>query len=95
MRTKIEQASSAGCASNDQEAPAETTVSENAAGQHKRSDSLVPFQFADRSIRTVYRESVVWFVAADVCDVLGIVNNRDALARLDTDEKSLLDVGED
>nr|WP_276561612.1 Bro-N domain-containing protein [Bacillus sonorensis] len=30
-----------------------------------------------------------WFVAKDVCDVLEIKNNRDALSRLDDDEKGV------
>lgn len=29
-----------------------------------------------------------WFVAKDVCDILGISNNRDAIAALDDDEKN-------
>lgn len=32
-----------------------------------------------------------WFVAVDVCGVLGVLNSRDAIARLDDDEKD--DVG--
>ncbi len=36
-------------------------------------------------------EGVVWFVAADVCQSLEIANSRDALSRLDDDEKD--DVG--
>jgi anti-repressor protein len=30
-----------------------------------------------------------WFVAADVCEALTISNNRDALSRLDDDEKGV------
>ncbi len=29
-----------------------------------------------------------WFVAKDVCDILGISNNRDAISQLDNDEKN-------
>lgn len=48
------------------------------------------------SVRTaIDQDGNIWFVAIDVCDVLGISNNRMALTRLDTDEKaevSLTDV---
>lgn len=44
------------------------------------------------SVRTALdQDGNIWFVAKDVCDVLGIVNNRDAMSRLDDDEKA--DVG--
>ena len=39
-------------------------------------------------IRTVNISGEPWFVAADVCRALEIVNHKDALSRLDEDEKS-------
>ena len=39
------------------------------------------------SIRTIMRDNDPWFVAADVCRALEINNNRDAISRLDDDEK--------
>lgn len=42
-------------------------------------------------IRATMIEGVEWFVAKDVCDVLGIKNSRDALKKLDEDERH--DVG--
>lgn len=39
-------------------------------------------------IRTVNRGGQPWFVAADVCRALDVVNSRDAVARLDEDEKN-------
>lgn len=39
-------------------------------------------------VRTVEREGEPWFVAADVCRALEIRNSRDAVARLDDDEKN-------
>ena len=39
-------------------------------------------------IRVVERDGEPWFVAADVCRALDVVNSRDAVARLDTDEKN-------
>ena len=47
------------------------------------------FKFEESfTVRTVVKDGEPWFVAKDVCDVLGISNNRDALAALDEDEKS-------
>lgn len=39
-------------------------------------------------IRTVRKNNAPWFVAIDVCRALEISNNRDALTRLDDDEKN-------
>lgn len=39
-------------------------------------------------IRVQLINSEPWFVATDVCQVLGISNNRDAVSRLDNDEKA-------
>lgn len=38
---------------------------------------------------TLIKDGEPWFVAADVCRVLDISNNRDALSRLDIDEKGV------
>lgn len=43
------------------------------------------------SVRTALdQDGNIWFVSKDVCDVLGIVNNRDAMSRLDDDEKDVV-----
>lgn len=39
-------------------------------------------------VRTVVKDNEPWFVAADVCRALEIVNHKDALTRLDEDEKT-------
>lgn len=44
------------------------------------------------SVRTVLKNGDVWFVAKDVCDALGLDNNRQALTRLDEDEKGVTKV---
>lgn len=41
------------------------------------------------SIRTIMQDGEPWFVAADVCRALEIANHRDALQRLDDDEKGV------
>ena len=49
--------------------------------------NLTPFRFDDQQVRVVIdKQGEPWFVAADVCAVLGIANNRDAISRLDDDE---------
>lgn len=42
------------------------------------------------SMRTTIRDGEPWFVAADVCRALEIKNARDAVARLDDDEKGVV-----
>jgi prophage antirepressor-like protein len=50
------------------------------------------FNFESHNVRTVIDDDgEIWFVAKDVCESLGISNHRDALTRLDDDEKD--DVG--
>jgi prophage antirepressor-like protein len=44
------------------------------------------------NVRVVIRDGEPWFVAADVCKVFGIVNNRNVTSRLDEDEKGVHDV---
>jgi prophage antirepressor-like protein len=54
------------------------------------SDNLVPFLFEGEGlVRVVIRDGQPWFVAADVCKVLGIKNSRDAIEKLDHDEKGV------
>lgn len=47
------------------------------------------FTYDSAEVRTVMVGGEPWFVAKDVCAVLGIANNRDALGRLDEDEKGV------
>lgn len=53
------------------------------------STQLIPFQFEAFPIRVVMISGEPWWVAADVCAALEISNNRDALTRLDDDEKGV------
>ena len=46
----------------------------------------------DRNIRVIEKDGTPWFVAKDVCDVLGLTNNRKALQTLEEDELMLLRV---
>lgn len=44
------------------------------------------------SVRTFIIEGAPWFVAADVCRCLEISNNRDAISRIDEDEKGVASI---
>ncbi|WP_238544924.1 phage antirepressor KilAC domain-containing protein [Geomicrobium sp. JCM 19039] len=46
------------------------------------------FNYHQQEVRTVIINDEPWFVAKDVCDVLEINNSRQALTRLDDDEKA-------
>lgn len=48
------------------------------------------FGFGDQLVRAVEREGGVWFVGKDVCDALEIGNSRQALSRLEDDEKGVI-----
>ena len=61
--------------------------------QHKPSPTLIPFDFEETPIRVILDENGdLWFVAADVCRVLDISTYRDAVARLDDDERGSVKV---
>ena len=51
-------------------------------------DTLRVFDYNGKSIRAMEFNGQPWFVAIDVCNVLEIANSRDAVARLDEDEKN-------
>lgn len=56
-----------------------------------QQQTLTPsvFSFTTGAVRVVLRDDAPWFVAADVCAALSIENNRDAMSRLDDDEKGV------
>jgi len=54
-------------------------------------NALQTFVYGERQpVRVSLIDGEHWFVARDVCDVLGIGNSRQALAKLDTDEKGVI-----
>ena len=53
------------------------------------SAQVIPYVFDDDLVRVVMRDGAPWFVGKDVCRVLNIVNHKDALGRLDDDEKGV------
>ena len=50
---------------------------------------IMTFNFSEskNEIRNLLLDNKVWFIAKDVCDALGIINNRQAIRELDEDEK--------
>lgn len=56
----------------------------------------VPFLFEGTHLVRVILDGRAepWFVGADVCRVLGIVNSRDALGRLDDDERNTVAIAD-
>jgi hypothetical protein len=50
-------------------------------------NAITPFIFEDNLVRTIMRDDEPWFVGKDVCRVLGLTNETQALARLDDDER--------
>ncbi|NKD46164.1 hypothetical protein HEQ62_10120 [Haematospirillum jordaniae] len=60
----------------------------NNATPESNAMTMIPFVFEGDNVRTIVDENgVPWFVAADVCRVLEISKYRDAIARLDEDER--------
>ena len=55
-------------------------------------NGLQVFEYEGSAVRTVEKDGEPWFVAADVCSYFGIANHRNAVARLDEDEKGVCDV---
>lgn len=55
----------------------------------KTTANFTIFNFGDSTIRVTDKSGEPWFVAKDVCDVLGIANSRDGISRLDADEKDV------
>ena len=74
----------------------ETKNAEDIAGCGKKAKSLgtevlnsQTFNFMGTDVRVVMKDDEPWFVAPDVCTVLGVTNNRDALRILDAAEKGV------
>ena len=53
----------------------------------KENPQFTIFRFGDSEIRVIDKQGEPWFVAKDLCDALSIANSRDALNKLDDEEK--------
>ena len=63
--------------------------------KEEEMNALSIFNFENNEIRThVNDNGDVWFVGKDVCNCLGLKNSRDALARLDDDEKGYVGIAD-
>ncbi|MEK5099362.1 MULTISPECIES: phage antirepressor [unclassified Bacillus (in: firmicutes)] len=51
------------------------------------------FNYQDQQVRTVVKDGEPWFVAKDVCEILGIKNATQAVAKLDDDERAMFNIG--
>ena len=60
-----------------------------ASGEPNGLSGLQAFACGEKAVRAVEREGQVWFVAQDVCDVLGLANSSQALRKLDESEKGV------
>jgi prophage antirepressor-like protein len=52
--------------------------------------AMQSFGFGDQLVRVVERDEAAWFVANDVCAAIEVSNPRDAVRRLDEDEKGVV-----
>jgi hypothetical protein len=76
------------CTTEPEEAQAATTG--HARGVETDRAVFGEYFFQNRRLRTISTEGETWFFAAEVCEVLEIANTRDALGRLEADEKGSL-----
>jgi hypothetical protein len=54
------------------------------------SAEIIPFEFEGREVRTVTIDGEPWFVAADLCTILGYKNSRKAIAdHVDSEDKGV------
>lgn len=59
------------------------------------SNEIQQFDFKGAALRTLTDEAgEPWFVAKDVCDILGVENSRKATAELDPDEKNTVTISD-
>ena len=52
-------------------------------------NELAAWNYDGTTVRTIMIDDEPWFVGQDVCNALGISNSRDAISRLDDDEKDV------
>lgn len=54
------------------------------------SNCVTPFLFDSHHVRVLVHGGEPWFVAADICEALGLSNVTQAISRLDDDEQALI-----
>ena len=65
------------------------SVSDQELSDASASSAIKLFANPQFRVRVIMRCADPWFVAKDACDCLGVSNSRDAVARLDDDEKDV------
>jgi len=56
---------------------------------------VIPFEYESNQIRVVQNnDGEPWWIASDICEILGLTNTTEALRALDQDEKSTLRISE-
>ena len=50
------------------------------------NNKLIPFAYGDNLVRVIEKDGNPWWVAKDVCEVLGIENTSQALQNLDNSD---------
>jgi len=55
----------------------------------RQNSQITPFTYGNRAVRTVVIDNAPWFMAKDVCDVLGLVNPRETLRNFPENEKGV------
>ena len=56
---------------------------------------IIPFKFESRQVQVIQNEDGrPWWVAADICAILGLSNPTEVVRALDDDEKSTLRISE-
>ena len=56
------------------------------------NNALQVFSYKAHQVRTTTIDGEIWFVAKDICDILEIVNHRDAVTALDDDERRVSEI---
>ena len=51
------------------------------------SSAIQEFNFNARQVRVIMKDNEPWFVAKDVCEILEISKYRDAITKLDNNER--------
>jgi prophage antirepressor-like protein len=72
----------------------ETTEEKPINKKEGKMNSIIKFNFNGTPVSIIDRDGGVWFLAKDVCNVLGLTNPTESLRALDEDEKSSLRITE-
>jgi anti-repressor protein len=57
--------------------------------------NIIPFNYESKEVRVIKdNEGNPWWIASDVCEIIGLSNTTEALRNLDDDEKSTLRISE-